>query len=155
MAKPNREITNEEALDILRAGKYGVLSTVSAQGQPYGVPVNYFYLEQDNCIFFHCARVGKKLDNIAANDRVSFVVIGYEAVVPERFITHYESVVVTGRASLVHDDEEKRARLIQLCERFAPEALERRESVIRQYWKAVDICKITIDEITGKRNNDD
>lgn len=154
MNKPNRAISTDEALVILKTGKYGVLSTASTHCEPYGVPVNYCYSEQEHCIFFHCAKAGKKLDNIAENDRVSFVVIGYEAVVPERFITHYESVVVTGKAQIVHDDKEKTEKLLRLCGKFAPDVPNRRDEVIQKYLPAMVICKISIDAMTGKRNDD-
>lgn len=152
---PNRAISTAEALELLKAGRYGVLSTSSAAGEPYGVPVNYCYSERENCIFFHCAKAGKKLDNIMANSRVSFVVIGREEVAPERFITHYESAVVTGRASIVTGEAEIVEKLLALCDRFAPGVVERRGEVIQKYLPAVAICKITVEAVTGKRNNDD
>jgi nitroimidazol reductase NimA-like FMN-containing flavoprotein (pyridoxamine 5'-phosphate oxidase superfamily) len=155
MPAPDRTISEKEAIEILRAGRYGVLSTASADGQPYGVPVNYCYAEKENSIFFHCARVGKKIENLTSNNRVSFVVVGYEDIIPERFITHYESVVVSGKASFVTDEAQKRIRLIQLCQKFAPEVLKRREEVIDKYLPAVAICEISFESLTGKRNNDD
>ncbi len=151
---PNRAISTEEALAILKAGSMGVLSTASADAEPYGVPVNYCYSESENCIFFHCARTGKKLDHIAQNPRVSFLVIGQQAVVPERFITHYDSALVTGRANIVTDRDEIVEKLIAVCDRFAP-GQGRRDAVIEQYLPAVAIVKITVDAITGKRNRDE
>lgn len=151
---PNRAISTEEALVILKAGSHGVLSTASTDGEPYGVPVNYCYSKQEHCIFFHCARVGKKLDHIAGNPRVSFVVIGQQQVVPDRFITHYESALVTGRATVVTDREEIVDKLITLCERFAP-GQGRRDAVIDKFLPAVAIVKVTVDAITGKRNRDE
>ncbi len=151
---PNRAISTEEALAILKAGSHGVLSTASAQGEPYGVPVNYCYSESENCIFFHCARKGKKLDNLSQNPRVSFMVIGQQAVVPERFITHYDSALVTGRATVVTDRDEIVEKLIALCEQFAP-GQGRRDAVIEKYLPAVAIVKVTVDAITGKRNHDE
>ncbi len=47
-----------------------------------------------------------------------------------------------------------REKLILLCERLAPKAIERREEVIEKYIKAVCIGKIDIDNITGKKNED-
>lgn len=154
MSKPERRISREEAIKILKNGHYGVLSTVSPDGQPYGVPVNYCYSEEENCIFFHCFRMGKKLDNLSANSRVSFSVVGYEHVVPERFTTHYESVIAQGCASLVTDDDEKWDKIIQICEKFSPGVLERRDELIRKSFPAFVICKISVDEISGKRNQD-
>jgi len=155
MIKPERSISPAEARRILREGRYGVLSTVSQDGVPYGVPVNYFYVEADQAIYFHCFLRGRKLDNIRENPLVSFVVVGSEQIVPERFVTHYESVIVSGRATLITDDHEKARKLVQLCEALVPASLERRDQVIRQQLAAVTIVKIAIAEISGKRNQDD
>ncbi|NLB53024.1 MAG: hypothetical protein GX808_08820 [Syntrophomonadaceae bacterium] len=62
------ELTNTEAIELLKAGEYGVLSSVSENGYAYGVPLNYVYF--DNSIYFHCAAEGRKLDDIKKNDKV-------------------------------------------------------------------------------------
>ena len=63
MRRKDRLLTEKEAREILSEGEYGVLSTMGENGYPYGVPVNYVYLN-DN-IYFHCAAdVGPKLENI-------------------------------------------------------------------------------------------
>jgi len=103
----DRQITEAEALAILRAGEYGVLSTVSIQGRPYGVPVNYCVL--DDGIFFHCAVEGVKLENIEHSPEVSFCVVGATEVLPGEFGTRYESCVVEGHASEAFGDEKQRA----------------------------------------------
>ena len=105
--RTDRQITEAEALEILRAGEYGVLSTASSQGRPYGVPVNYCVLDDD--IYFHCAVEGAKLDNIEHSPEVSFCVVGATEVLPGQFGTKYESCVVEGRASEVFGDEKQRA----------------------------------------------
>lgn len=153
--KPSRRMSETDAIQILKEGTYGVLSTSSRDGNPYGVPLNYFYVPEDHAIYFHCFVKGRKLDNIMKNDRVSFVVVGNEKIIPERFVTHYESVVITGTASLITDDKEKTERLLQLCKALAPTAVERREEVIRKQLSAVVIVKVKIEEICGKRNRDD
>jgi nitroimidazol reductase NimA-like FMN-containing flavoprotein (pyridoxamine 5'-phosphate oxidase superfamily) len=51
--RKDREITSKEAIAILDAAEYGILSTVGEDGQPYGVPLCYAY--KDNAIYFHCA----------------------------------------------------------------------------------------------------
>jgi len=105
--RTDRQITEAEALAILRAGEYGVLSTVSVHGRPYGVPVNYCVLDDD--IYFHCAVEGAKLDNIEHSPEVSFCVVGATEVLPGQFGTKYESCVVEGRASEAFGDEKQRA----------------------------------------------
>lgn len=155
MIRLDRRMSEADALQILKNGKYGVISTSSSDGLPYGVPINYFYVEEENAIYFHCFIKGRKMDNIKENNRVSFVVVGKEEIIPERFVTHYESVMVAGRAVLITDDGEKARRLMQLCETLTPTSIKRREELIKKSLPAVAIVKIEIDEITGKRNQDD
>src|SRR5512139_1817387 len=103
MRKKDRAVSEDEAKGILLKGEYGILSTVSPDGQPYGVPLNYSYTGDG--IYFHCAVEGHKLENIQANNKVSFCVVGQTEVLPEKFSTKYESVIVFGEASEVTGDE--------------------------------------------------
>ena len=64
----DRVINNEKAIEIIKKGSYGVLSTIGEDGYPYGVPLNYTYF--DNCICFHCAQKGHKLENIDFNKKL-------------------------------------------------------------------------------------
>ncbi len=153
--KPNRFIGKEEALEILKGGRYGVLSMVSAQGKPYGVPVNYFYEEEENALYFHCAVKGEKIDCMRKNKEVSFVVVRNEELIQKRFITHYESVLVRGIASFVTEERAKRMLLAKLCDVLVPEGSDRQQEVINKYIAAVMMVKIDIREISGKRNQDD
>jgi nitroimidazol reductase NimA-like FMN-containing flavoprotein (pyridoxamine 5'-phosphate oxidase superfamily) len=63
LRRKDRAMAKEDTISILTTGKYGVLSTVDEIGQPYGVPLNYVFM--DECIYFHAAYLGHKIDNIA------------------------------------------------------------------------------------------
>ncbi len=154
MMKPNRKMSLADAVQLLKDSNYGVLSMSTLDGIPYGVPVNYFYMQDDNAIYFHCFVKGRKLDVIEQNNKVSFVVIGKENIVAEKFVTHYETVLVTGRAIIINNNEEKINKLIQLCEVLTPLSIQRRDEVIKKQLNAVTIVKIEIDEMSGKRNQD-
>jgi nitroimidazol reductase NimA-like FMN-containing flavoprotein (pyridoxamine 5'-phosphate oxidase superfamily) len=52
MISPKRQMSEADAIQILQTGKYGVLSTSTLDGIPYGVPLNYFYVQEDNAIYF-------------------------------------------------------------------------------------------------------
>lgn len=150
--KPNNRLPESDAEEILKRGKYGVLSTISPDGTPYGVPLNYFYAPEDSALYFHGAVNGRKIENITANGNVSFVVIGSEQIAEEQLTTRYESVIVTGIASLITDDKEKRDKLGQLCEILAPAGAERTKKILSGPLPPVAIVKITIHEITGKKH---
>ncbi len=60
--RKDRAITEKEAIALLKMAEYGVLSTGSKDGLPYGVPLNFCLI--DFCIYFHSAMEGHKIDNI-------------------------------------------------------------------------------------------
>ncbi|MCI8497328.1 MAG: pyridoxamine 5'-phosphate oxidase family protein [Clostridiales bacterium] len=148
-------MATEEALKLLRTGKHGTLCTVSADGVPYGVPVNYYYDEEDQAIVFHCAVKGRKLDNIRANSRVCFIVVGEERIMEERYTTHYESVMVEGNAEIVDEPAEMERLLRRLCDALCPSETKRREEVIHKFLPAVRMVKVHIQSVSGKRNRDE
>lgn len=145
--RKDREITANEACSILKTGEYGILSTVGDNGQPYGIPLSYVY-EADS-IYFHCAIAGQKLDNIALHPNVSFCVVGRTTVLPDKFGTEYESVVVFGSATEIHDSERRKA-LIWLLEKYCSEYLNEGLQYIEMKEKATKVFKIEISHISGK-----
>jgi len=58
MRLKDRQMSKESVIELLERGKYGVLSSVDEDGQPYGVPVNYVF-DGNESIYFHCAREGR------------------------------------------------------------------------------------------------
>ncbi len=151
MRRKERAMDEAQAVSLLEEGQLGVLSTAGTDGEPYGVPLNYCYVREDNAIFFHCANEGRKMENIKSNGRVSFTVIGRNRIIHEKLTTYYESVIVSGRASLVQDDEEKVLRLNQLCRHLTP-GIDWREGCGHLVRTA--IVRIDIDGISGKKNGD-
>ncbi len=145
--RSDRKITTQEAQAILECGEYGILSTVGEDGQPYGVPMSYAY--RNDCIYFHCALTGQKLDDIEYNPRVSFCVVGRTKVLPDKFATEYESAVAFGVASEVNGAERYEA-LLWLLEKYCPDFIEEGKRYIEQKDKLTKVFKIEINHISGK-----
>ena len=150
MSTQKRFIPETEAREILERGFAGVLSTTSPDGRPYGVPVNYCYSGEENCVFFHCAKEGRKIGNILLNPQVSFLVVGPYEVLPEKITTRYESVMVSGTAAIVSGPDEKAEKLRALCAKFAPDSPWARDGSLPCDDSL--IVKIAIECVTGKRN---
>jgi nitroimidazol reductase NimA-like FMN-containing flavoprotein (pyridoxamine 5'-phosphate oxidase superfamily) len=147
MRRTDKAITNDEALEILMNGEYGVLSTVSADNIPYGVPVNFCYFN-DN-IYFHSALEGHKLNNITENKNVSFCVVGSTQLQPDKFSTKYESCIMSGIAQEIFD-EEKDTALESLVEKYSSQyKIEGREYINKAKHKT-RVIKIVPKSITGK-----
>jgi uncharacterized protein len=143
----DREITSQDAGALLETAEYGVLSTVGPGGQPYGVPLSFVY--RNDCIYFHCAVTGHKLDNIEYDARVSFCVVGKTKILPAKFATEYESAVAFGVASEVREAERFDA-LLWLLEKYCPDFVEEGKKYIEQKDNATRVFKIEITHISGK-----
>ena len=145
--RKKRELSTEDTIKLLQEGKEGILSTISENGYPYGVAVNYVY--HNNCIYFHCANKGHKLDNIRQNNKVSFFVNSDITILPKDFTTHYKNAVVFGRASIVTDDE-KRNAIIAIGEKYSHPHMEEGLKYIDKSINRFTVIKIEIDHLTGK-----
>lgn len=148
MRRKDRKIETDDAINLLIKCEYGVLSTIGNDGQPYGVPLNYVYM--DNCIYFHSALEGHKIENIEQNSKVSFCAVGNTNVLPSKFGTEYESAVVFGVASEAQGTERYNA-LLGLLEKYSTDFIEEGKTYIEQKDKVTKVIKIEISDITGKR----
>jgi len=145
--RKDRELSVELATQLLVEGEYGVLSTVGMDGQAYGIPLNFIY--KNNCLYFHCALEGHKLENIKANNKVSFCVVGRTKVLPDQFSTQYESAMAFGTASEVQGSE-RHGALLGFVAKYSPEFIEEGKKAIAKFNDKTTVIKITVNHITGK-----
>lgn len=152
MTKPlrreDRRLDDEAAMALLKRGEYGILSTSDKKNRPYGIPVNYVVME-DN-IFFHCATEGQKLENITANKGVSFCVVGKTELLPEKFSTRYESVVVSGNADVIEDKVLKKNALRALVAKYAPDHIAAGAAYINRLMGQTAVVRVSIEYLAGK-----
>ena len=144
----DRVVNDEKAIEILTKGSYGVLSTIGADGYPYGVPLNYTYF--DNCICFHCAKEGHKLENINFNNKVSFCVVTKSEVLGNEFDTDYESAVAFGQATVIANDSEKKDILSSVLNKYSADYLKAGNNYINKYWDETNVIKMKIEHLSGK-----
>jgi nitroimidazol reductase NimA-like FMN-containing flavoprotein (pyridoxamine 5'-phosphate oxidase superfamily) len=73
MRRKHCEITDPREIEgILASTNVGRLATNGVDGYPYVTPVNFVYHQAK--IYFHCAKKGEKLDNMARDPKVCFEV---------------------------------------------------------------------------------
>ena len=147
MRRKDRKIPDAETFSLLEKGEYGVLSTVSADNEPYGVPLNYCFM--NDCIYFHCAVDGRKINNINDNPRVSFCVVGKTEVLPDKFATNYESCIVQGLAAEL-SGEAKHLALEGLIHKYSENFLAEGFKYIEKLKDKTRVFKISIESISGK-----
>jgi len=152
MRKKEKEIQDRAEIEaVIRKAEVCRLG-LSVDNRPYIVPLNFGF--EENCLYFHTAREGKKIDMIRQNSAVCFEVDVDGHVVraenPCDWSMKYRSVVGYGTASLLTDAEEKRRALDVIMEHYSysgrpgeyPENLVDRLAII----------KVDIDSMTGKRS---
>ncbi len=147
MRRSDRAVSPEEARLLLESAEYGVLSMSSDQSEPHGIPLNFAL--KDNNIYFHCAVEGKKVEILSSNPRVSFCVVGATEVLPEKFSTKYESVIVTGIAEEVFG-EEKREGLALLIHKYSYDYAEEGKKYVDKSAEHTKVFRIDMDSMTGK-----
>lgn len=149
MRRSKQELPADEALRLLEAGSSGVLALLGDEGWPYAVPLSYAYAAGK--LYFHCARAGHKLDAVRNEPRASFCVVAQDLVVPEKYTTHYRSVIAFGRVRILEDGDEKRRGIELLAERFAPDdSAGHRRRVVDSEWDNFCVLEFDIEHITGK-----
>ncbi|MDO4516073.1 MAG: pyridoxamine 5'-phosphate oxidase family protein [Bacillota bacterium] len=146
--RKDRQLPQEEALDLLNQGVYGVLSVTGDEGWPYGVPMHYVFLEGN--LYLHCAKEGHMLESIARDDRVCFTVVPRHELVPDHITALYESVMVFGTAALVEEADERQKILEALVDRLAQVSPEIKEQYIRSKGARTGLVRIRPARITAK-----
>ncbi|WP_371362409.1 hypothetical protein SRRS_35600 [Sporomusa rhizae] len=152
MRLAKQELDSERTRRILETAFYGVLSTVSEDGMPYGVPLNHVLT--DNKLYFHCAVKGHKLDNILHSSKACFTVVGDTKMLPEIFTAHFESVIAFGTVRILQDPVDITRAVRLLCEKNTPQRLDVVDSVIAGYLSKLTALEMTIEHLTGKTSED-
>ncbi|GET23133.1 pyridoxamine 5'-phosphate oxidase family protein [Prolixibacter denitrificans] len=147
MRKQDRSLNNEDTVEILRQGEYGVLSMSTPENEGYGVPISYAYA--GDAIYFHCATEGAKLDFLRAHPHASFCVVGKTEVLPAKFSTRFESAIVAGTITEASGDD-KRKGLLLLVEKYSPDYMKEGKAYIDRAFDTVIVLKMKIESLTGK-----
>lgn len=146
--RKDRLLDETEAIELLLNGEYGFLSMTAFGGGGYGIPLSYVF--ENNCIYFHCAPEGEKIEALQKDNRVSFCVVGKTKVIPDKFTTAYESVLVKGKVTLTLTDEEKIKALNLIVDKYSFDYKERGEKYAVNSLHSTCVIKLNIESISGK-----
>lgn len=147
--RKDRVLEEEEAWLLLETGEYGFLAMVNIDGGGYGLPFSYVW-DRDKYIYFHCAPEGHKLDNLSAENRVTFTVVGATKVLPAKFSTAYQSVMAFGKIHLELPEDERVYALRLLVEKYSPGFEIAAEKYIKGSFDRTAIFRLEIEKITAK-----
>jgi nitroimidazol reductase NimA-like FMN-containing flavoprotein (pyridoxamine 5'-phosphate oxidase superfamily) len=145
---PQEEMTKEEIEQFLTCARVGRLGLI-VHGKPYVIPLGYAYA--DGRILFHTCSRGSKMEALKENPDVCF-----EVDESLSDASMYKSVVGFGKAEILSDEKVMIPHLQKLIDKYrVPQPFEEymnrpgrnREKEAR----AVRICTIRLDRITGKK----
>lgn len=145
MRRADRERDFDFAIDVIKNAPY---ANVAFTGDAYAVPLSPVYM--NDCIYFHCAKEGEKLERIKKDPRVCVTAVSQCVPKPGRFGLDYRSAIFFCEAELVTNDEEKFAVLMEIAKTHAPTLPDRMEKYARGFFDRAVVIRMKILSATGK-----
>ena len=155
MRRSEKAITDQEALDGIVQTAEVLFLALQDEPAPYVVPV--FFGREGGTLYVHSAVVGPKIDLLRAHPVVGFSACTPITILPGRtpcdFSAAAQSVVGTGRARIVEDEEERRKGLDSIMRHYGTGAsgksAYRHDSLAR-----TAVIAIHVDTLHGKRTGE-
>jgi nitroimidazol reductase NimA-like FMN-containing flavoprotein (pyridoxamine 5'-phosphate oxidase superfamily) len=153
VARKAQILTSAQITQILNSEKRGVLSVCGENGYPYGLPINFWYNEDNGYIYFHSGKKGHKNDAISSDNKVSFCVYddGYKK--DGEWSLNISSVIVFGRMHIVEESDKAIEIYRQLSLKFTSD-IEYINSEIEKFAKNTICYELQPEHITGKIVNE-
>ncbi len=150
LTRKKQQLENSECIEILEKETRGTLAVNGDDGYPYASPMNHYYCPEDGCVYFHCGKVGHRLDSIRRSDKVSFCICEKGEKEEGEWALKVRSVVIFGKIEIIDDIDEVSRISYKLSRKFtSDEEYIRKE--IAQFAKATLLLKLIPEQICGKR----
>ena len=149
LIRRNKKISMEECLHILKTEKRGVLSVNGDNDYPYGMPMNHWYNEEDGKIYFHCGKVGHRLDAQKKDSKVSFCTYNEGYRNQGEWALNVKSVIVFGKIEIVDELD----RIIDITKKLSYKFTHDDEYInaeIEQHVHRTLLLVLTPEHICGK-----
>lgn len=117
------------------------------------MPMNHFYNSDDGCIYFHCGKVGHRIDSLQKCDKVSFCVYDSGFKKEGEWALNIQSVIVFGRIEIISDIDSITNITTMLCHKFTDDN-EYIENEIKTSAKATLLLRLIPEHICGKLVNE-
>lgn len=139
----------EECIHVLKTEKRGVLSVQGDNGYPYAMPMNHWYNEEDGKIYFHCGKVGHRLDALKQNNKVSFCTYDQGYRKEGEWALNIRSVIVFGKIEILDAPDQIVDITTKLSLKFTQDHAYI-QSEIQRYAHGTLLLVLTPEHICGK-----
>ena len=149
LLRVKQKMSTEDCIELLNKETRGVLSVSGDEGYPYGIPMNHWYNVEDGCLYFHCGKIGHKLDAIKRNDKVSFCVHDNGLKEDGEWAYTVKSTVIFGRMKII--DEISIVK--EVAEKLSYKFTEDRDYIINEINTSAEntlVLKLIPESICGK-----
>ncbi|NHJ46342.1 MAG: flavin-nucleotide-binding protein [Asgard group archaeon] len=150
--RKEKAITDENELKaILKQTKY-VTIAMCQNNEPYLISLSHGYDPDKNCIYFHCASKGKKIDILKENNVVWGQVIFDAGYIQGKCNHAYATTMFKGKVTFLEDFDEKKAALHLMVHQLEddPEAYLSKE-ISEKAITNVAVGRIDIEYLSGKK----
>ncbi|GAA3404905.1 pyridoxamine 5'-phosphate oxidase family protein [Paenibacillus hodogayensis] len=151
----------EETEHFLQEMSFGVLGTINEDGWPELTPLNFVY--HNSHLYFHGSLAGRKMKNLKADQRATFVVAKEYAIIPSYFkdpklacpaTAFFKSVMIKGHAELLSDLEEKAEGLAAFMRKLQPQGgyapIDPADPDYTGQLKSTSVVRISVSELSAK-----
>ena len=142
---------------FLRAAQIGRVATLW-DDQPFVTPTTFWFDEANRRIIFHSNLAGRVRANLERNPKVCLEASEVGRLLPSNvaleFSLQYRSVMVFGTVRILESDEEMRAALTGLLEKYFPEMEAGREyrPITDKELNRTSVYELKIESWSGKEN---
>jgi uncharacterized protein len=158
LRRADRAIEDRAETDrILSTTKYVSVALCGPDLRPHVVVMNHGYDAERDCLYFHAAKAGRKLDLMRENPRVSALAVEDLGYKPGECSHGYRSVHVEGRLEEVDDPAERLHALEVMIRRLEPDPDAVMARFLTEFRDGAalpaTILRLSIEERTGKHGS--
>ena len=151
LTRKKQQLSPSECRELLKQELRGVLAVHGDNGYPYALPINFYFDEETDRVYFHSGKSGHKLEAIANNNKVSFCVYDKGYHKDGHWSLNIKSVILFGRIHLVNEWSDK--LMADFCKRFTDD-VDYIESEIEKFKSNTAVLCLEIEHMTGKLVNE-
>jgi len=153
MRRFKQQLDEALAMDVLEAGRRGTLAVLADDGYPYTVPLNYWYDREHQCVYFHGAGEGQKIDAVRRCDKASFNVLSDPYREGEDWWYQFNSITLFGRVTIVVDADERKKALTAIGLKYYPDH-DSAMHAVEKHIGHITILRFQIEHMSGKHINE-
>lgn len=151
LTRKKQQLSYEECIKILKQEVRGVLAVNGDDNYPYTFPINYYYDESTNKIYFHSGKSGYKIDALKENNKVSFCVYDKGYHINNHWSLNVSSVIIFGKITFLHNFPDD--LIIKFSMKFTDDIEYINNEILKFKNNTILLC-LEIEHMTGKIVNE-